>query len=77
MKEPGAFFIRTQIEVGTGHGYRWAQAVYIVPPEGGVLYPPVRECEARAICKREGWTVRGFVNQNQATNKTKHIKEAQ
>lgn len=49
-------FENTQIEVGTGNGYRWTYGVYIVRPDGK-LYPPILESEARRICKREGWTI--------------------
>lgn len=47
----------TRIEVGTGEpGYRWVDGVYIVRATGK-LYPPMRVREAKAICKREGWTI--------------------
>ena len=45
----------TQIEVGTGRGYRWAPAYYIITPTGAKLYPPMVGSKAREYCRREGW----------------------
>lgn len=45
----------TQIEVGTGNGYRWITGYYVINPAGEKLFPPVRRAEAIAICRREGW----------------------
>jgi hypothetical protein len=56
LKPSEVRFEATQIEVGTGNGYRWAPAVLIVKSDGK-LYPPVLISEARQICKREGWTI--------------------
>ena len=55
--QPMAHFEPTQIEVGTGNGYRWSPAVYIITPDGAKLFPPMLITEARAYCKREGWTI--------------------
>lgn len=48
---------RTQMEVGTGRGYRWTEGYFIIKPTGEKLYPPMLLTEARAYCKREGWTI--------------------
>ena len=53
--KPTAILEPTQIEVGNGHGYRWAPAYYIITPDGRKLYPPMQGREARAYCQREGW----------------------
>ena len=57
LNEYFARFEATRIEVGTGNGYRWADGVYIIKPNGDKLYPPMLISEARAICKREGWPI--------------------
>lgn len=53
-----AIFEPTQIEIGTGSGYRWVPAVYVIRPDGAKLYPPVPRWEAKQICQREGWSYR-------------------
>lgn len=54
-KLPRATFEVTQIEVGTGNGYRWATAYYVIKPTGEKLFPPMVRAEAIAYCKAEGW----------------------
>ena len=47
----------TQIEVGTGRGYRWAPGYHVITPDGAKLYPPVPLAEARAMCAASGWRI--------------------
>ncbi len=53
-----AKFEPARFEVGTGGpGYRWVDGVYIITPDGKKLFPPMLKRDARAYCKREGWTI--------------------
>lgn len=60
LTQYGARLERTRIEIGTGApGYRWANGVFIIAPDGAKLYPPVTEREAREFCKRDLGFVEG------------------
>lgn len=61
-KLPRAKFEVTQIEVGTGTGYRWATAFYVIKPTGEKLYPPMRRREAIDYCKSQGWDHSAIIN---------------
>jgi len=48
---------RTQMERGTGRGYRWTEGFYVIKPSGEKLFPPMLLREAREFCRRQGWTI--------------------